>query len=227
MSATKPLVLNNREEERTWKQYAVWAGVVVCTIVAAWLQLHAIAAKSLWFDEGTSIAIARLDWFNFLRLMWRREMNMVLYYLLLRGWLHLGDSVAWIRGLSVIFATAAIPAIFVLGRKMLGTSAGIISAAPAEWLQVLVSGSSQPATRGSATPSAATAAGASTGSISLLGASRAEASRADAGAPAMATVSPAQTASARAVVAYSVRTRAIRSASASAVEAVSLAGALP
>ena len=50
------------------------------------------------------------------------------YYLLLRGWLHLGDSVAWIRGLSVIFAVAAIPAIFLLGRKMLGTSFGLISA---------------------------------------------------------------------------------------------------
>ena len=55
-------------------------------------------------------------------------MNMVLYYLLLRGWLHLGDSVAFIRGLSVVFAVAAIPAIFLLGRKMHGTSFGLISA---------------------------------------------------------------------------------------------------
>ena len=72
--------------------------------------------------------MARLDWFNFLRILWRREMNMVLYYLLLRGWLHLGDSVAFIRGLSVIFAVAAIPAIFLLGRKLLGTRFGLVSA---------------------------------------------------------------------------------------------------
>jgi 4-amino-4-deoxy-L-arabinose transferase-like glycosyltransferase len=72
--------------------------------------------------------MSRLDWFNFLRILWRREMNMALYYLLLRGWLHLGDSVAWIRGLSVIFAVAAIPAIFLLGRKMLGARFGLVSA---------------------------------------------------------------------------------------------------
>lgn len=102
--------------------------VAAISALGAALQLHAITAKSFWLDEGSSITMSRLDWFNFIRIMWRREMNMMLYYLLLRGWLHLGDSVAWIRGLSVVFAVAAIPAIFVLGRKMLGTSFGLVSA---------------------------------------------------------------------------------------------------
>ncbi len=53
---------------------------------------------------------------------------MVGYYLLLRGWLHFGDSVSYIRGLSVVFGVAAIPAIFLLGRKMKSTSFGLISA---------------------------------------------------------------------------------------------------
>lgn len=106
----------------------VWVALVAITALGAVLQLHAITAKSLWLDEGSSITMARLDWFNFLRIMWRREMNMMLYYLLLRGWLHLGDSVAWIRGLSVVFAVAAIPAIFLLGRKLLGTRFGLVSA---------------------------------------------------------------------------------------------------
>ena len=106
----------------------VWLALAAITGLGAALQLHAITAKSFWLDEGSSITMSRLDWFNFLRILWRREMNMVLYYLLLRGWLHLGDSVAWIRGLSVIFAVAAIPAIFLLGRKMLGTRFGLVSA---------------------------------------------------------------------------------------------------
>jgi mannosyltransferase len=55
-------------------------------------------------------------------------MNMVLYYLLLRGWLHFGDSVAFIRGLSVVFASAAIPAIFMLGRRLQGSVVGMVSA---------------------------------------------------------------------------------------------------
>lgn len=110
------------------RQVAVWATLAAVTVVGAWLQLHAIATKSLWLDEGSSITMARLDWFNLLRILWRREMNMVLYYLLLRGWLHLGDSVIFIRGLSVVFAVAAIPAVFLLGRKMQGTSFGLLSA---------------------------------------------------------------------------------------------------
>ncbi len=107
---------------------AIWLALVATTALGAVLQLHAITAKSFWLDEGSSITMSQLDWFNFLRILWRREMNMMLYYLLLRGWLHLGDSVAWIRGLSVIFAVAAIPAIFFLGRKMLGTRFGLVSA---------------------------------------------------------------------------------------------------
>ena len=110
------------------RQTVTWGSLAAITCLGAFLQLHAIAAKSLWLDEGSSITIAQLDWFNFCRILWRREMNMVLYYLLLRGWLHLGDSVAWIRGLSVVFAVAAIPTIFLLGRKMLGTGTGLISA---------------------------------------------------------------------------------------------------
>src|SRR5580658_5699079 len=106
----------------------VWLALAATTGLGVVLQLHAITAKSFWLDEGSSITMSRLDWFNFLRILWRREMNMVLYYLLLRSWLHLGDSVAWIRGLSVVFAVAAIPGIFLLGRKMLGTRFGLVSA---------------------------------------------------------------------------------------------------
>ncbi len=105
-----------------------WLAVAALTVLAAFLQLHAITAKSFWLDEGTSLAFAHLDAYNLLRILWRREMNMVLYYLLLRGWLHLGDSVAFIRGLSVVFATAAVPAIFLTGRKMGGTAVGLMGA---------------------------------------------------------------------------------------------------
>ncbi len=109
-------------------KFGTWAALAAITALGAFLQLHAIAAKSLWLDEGSSITMAHLDWFNFLRILWRREMNMVGYYLLLRGWLHFGDSVSYIRGLSVVFGVAAIPAIFLLGRKMKSTSFGLISA---------------------------------------------------------------------------------------------------
>jgi mannosyltransferase len=96
---------------------------------AASLRFHALAAKSFWFDEGVSVAIARLDWYNFARILWRREANMSLYYLLLRYWLHFGGSEFFVRALSVLFATASIPVIYLLGRRLFDSRVGLIAAA--------------------------------------------------------------------------------------------------
>jgi 4-amino-4-deoxy-L-arabinose transferase-like glycosyltransferase len=53
---------------------------------------------------------------------------MVLYYVLLRGWIRLGSSELVIRSLSVVAGVAAIPAIYVLGRRLFGPRAGRIAA---------------------------------------------------------------------------------------------------
>ncbi len=102
--------------------------VAALTVLSAALCIHGIAAKSLWTDEGVSVAFAKLDWYNFARILWRRELNMVLYYLLLRGWMHLGDSLAWIRALSLVPAVAAVPAIYALGKRLFGCPVGVIAA---------------------------------------------------------------------------------------------------
>lgn len=105
-----------------------WAIVALITGVAAVLRFHALSSKSFWFDEGVSVAIARLGWYDFARILWRREANMSLYYLLLRPWLHLGSSEAFIRSLSVLFALATIPAVYLLGRKLFDSRVGLIAA---------------------------------------------------------------------------------------------------
>jgi mannosyltransferase len=97
--------------------------------LAAVLRFHSLAAKSFWFDEGVSVAIARLDWYNFARILWRREANMSLYYLLLHYWLHFGGSEFFVRALSVLFAVASIPAIYLLGRRLFDSRVGLIAAA--------------------------------------------------------------------------------------------------
>ena len=96
--------------------------------VAALLRFHALGQKSVWIDEGVSIEMARLDWYNFLRILWRHEANMVLYTILLRGWLHFGQSEAFIRALSVVFSFATVPAIYVLARRMFSQRVGLIAA---------------------------------------------------------------------------------------------------
>ncbi|MBZ5706749.1 MAG: glycosyltransferase family 39 protein [Acidobacteriia bacterium] len=103
--------------------------LALITAAAALLRFHAITAKSFWFDEGVSVAVARLDWWNFVRILWRREANMSLYYLVLRPWLQFGQSEAFIRGLSVVFALAAVPALYLLGRRLFDSRTGLIVAA--------------------------------------------------------------------------------------------------
>jgi mannosyltransferase len=97
--------------------------------LAVVLRFHSLAAKSFWFDEGVSVAIARLDWYNFARILWRREANMSLYYFLLHYWLQFGGSEFFVRSLSVLFAIASVPAIYLLGRRLFDSRVGLIAAA--------------------------------------------------------------------------------------------------
>jgi mannosyltransferase len=102
--------------------------LTLITAFAAFLRFHALAARTFWFDEGVSVGIARLDWYNFGRILWRREANMSLYYLLLRGWLQLGQSEFFVRTLSVLLALATISVIYFLGRRLFDSRTGMISA---------------------------------------------------------------------------------------------------
>ena len=103
--------------------------LVLVAGLAAVLRFHSLAAKSFWFDEGVSVAIARLDWYNFARILWRREANMSQYYFLLHFWLRLGGSGFFVRALSVLFAVASIPVIYLLGRRLFDSRVGLIAAA--------------------------------------------------------------------------------------------------
>jgi mannosyltransferase len=90
-----------------------------------------LARKPFWFDESFSAVIAQLTWHDFVRLLWWREANMSLYYVLLRGWLHLdpGFGPFFIRSFSVLASLATLPAIFWLGCKLFDRRVGVIAVA--------------------------------------------------------------------------------------------------
>jgi uncharacterized membrane protein len=98
------------------------------TLAAVFLRFHGIAAKSFWLDEGISVGIARLPWSQFAYLLWHREANMALYYLLLRFWVMFGGSEGFVRGLSVLFSVATVPVIDALGTRLFGRAAGLAAA---------------------------------------------------------------------------------------------------
>lgn len=132
MAAANPTADPQPPKPSSISRFTIGVEIVFLVLAAgfgAWLRLSHIAARSLWVDEGSSVAIARLDWWNFFRLLWRREANMSLYYLLLRGWLHFGASEAWVRGLSALFGVLAIPAIYSMARRMWGVATAVMAAA--------------------------------------------------------------------------------------------------
>ncbi len=98
-------------------------------VAAASLRFLFLVQKPFWFDECFSVEVARLSWHDFGRLLWRREANMSLYYLMLRGWLHFGSSPFLIRSLSVIFSLASLPAVFWLASKVFDRRVGLIAVA--------------------------------------------------------------------------------------------------
>jgi hypothetical protein len=114
--------------------HPLWTPVSIAALMllgaaAAVLRFSFLVRKPFWFDECFSVEVARLGWTDFCRLMWRREANMSLYYLLLRGWLHFGSSPFFIRSLSVIISLVTLPAIFWLASQLFDRRTGLLAVA--------------------------------------------------------------------------------------------------
>ena len=108
---------------------AHWFALSLLFAAGAAVRFLCLACKPFWFDECFSVEVARIDWQNFLHLLWWREANMSLYYVLLRMWLHLGHSPLFIRSLSAVIATATLPAVYWLARQLYDRRVAVIAAA--------------------------------------------------------------------------------------------------
>jgi mannosyltransferase len=102
--------------------------LLVIVAVGAALRFHLLEVRGFG-DEAARWTFASLPWSSFWKEVGRDEINMVFYYLLLRGWLVLGDSEWIIRSLSVVLGVATLPALYLLGSRLFGRKAGLISAA--------------------------------------------------------------------------------------------------
>jgi mannosyltransferase len=105
-----------------------WALLASITLLAFYLRLHALGARSFWFDECVSAGIARLHWSQFFLALWNREANMSLYYALLHFWMWMGTSESTLHGLSVLFSVATVPLIYLLAQGLFGHRAGFFAA---------------------------------------------------------------------------------------------------
>lgn len=101
--------------------------IALLTLVAGALRFYHLTARSLTLDDGFSLFIVRTDRAEFLHSL-ASELNMALYYILLRCWLQVGHSEFWVRLLSVLLATATIPAIYCVGARLFGRGGGLVAA---------------------------------------------------------------------------------------------------
>ena len=107
----------------------VWL-LTLLTLAGAWLRFSHLGVKSLWLDEGATYTLARVPWHRFTWIWWHGEANLqTIYFLLMRGWIHLGSSEELLRMPSAIFGTMAIPLLYLVTRKFAGVTAAVAAAA--------------------------------------------------------------------------------------------------
>lgn len=124
--------VNSAESPATQAESAglfTWAAVLLLSGAALGIRLWCLVCKPFWFDECFSVEIARISWSNFFHLLWWREANMSLYYLLLRIWLQFGQSPYFIRSLSAVIGAATVPAIYWLAKVLYDRRVALIAAA--------------------------------------------------------------------------------------------------
>jgi uncharacterized membrane protein len=104
--------------------------LLLLTLAAAGLRLLHLGSKSLWLDEGATVALARASWQRFAWIWWHGEANLqTVYFLMMRGWVHGGLSEVWLRLPSALFGIASVPMLYIVGRRLLPAGAALAAAA--------------------------------------------------------------------------------------------------
>jgi uncharacterized membrane protein len=85
------------------------AGFAIVLLLYVAARANGLTDTCLWFDEIFSVHAAQHSWDSILSFVALDLIHPPLFYLVLKFWLSLGgDSVLWLRGLSVGFAIAAL-----------------------------------------------------------------------------------------------------------------------
>lgn len=101
--------------------------VGLATLATFVLGVIGLGTDSFWVDDGFTLTHARLGTGEFFRVIGDQEMNGSLYTTFMHLWAGLGTSEAWVRFPSVVFATAAVPVLFVLGRRLFDERVAVVA----------------------------------------------------------------------------------------------------
>lgn len=104
--------------------------LTLITLAGAALRFSHLGSKSLWIDEGATVALARASWRHFAWVWWHGEANLqTIYFLLMRGWIHAGDGETRLRLPSALFGIASIPLTYLLARKFMAATPALCASA--------------------------------------------------------------------------------------------------
>lgn len=107
---------------------APWLMVFI-TLLGGFLRALMLSDKGMWLDETFSVWLASRDIPEMLQWIVQIDQHPPLYYLLLHFWIKLnGASPYDVRLISVIFGMAAIPVIYLIGKRMAGVTVGLAAA---------------------------------------------------------------------------------------------------
>lgn len=102
--------------------------VLAATALSFVLGLLQLGSDSFWVDDGFTLTHTSLGDDQFWRVIADHEMNGAFYSVLMHGWVQFGQSETWMRLPSVVFAAAAVPVLFLLGRRLFDERVGLTAA---------------------------------------------------------------------------------------------------
>ena len=105
--------------------FALGAVTVLGFLLRAW----ELGAKGLWLDEAFSVWLGWQPLGELLAWVVKIDQHPPLYYALLHLWIKIaGDSPDNVRMLSAVLGTLTIPVMYLLGRRLMGTTVGLLAA---------------------------------------------------------------------------------------------------
>ncbi|MCJ7811131.1 MAG: glycosyltransferase family 39 protein [Dehalococcoidia bacterium] len=105
-----------------------WVGVAILTGAALLLRLYRLGSQGLWFDKAYTLFIARIPAVEAWRALVVDGVHPPLFYALQKAALALGQSEFALRLPSAVFGAAAVPLVYILGRRWAGWGTGALAA---------------------------------------------------------------------------------------------------
>ena len=113
-----------------WRKSYIWTHPSFSLfLVGLVLRLFRIGKQSFWFDEAYTVLIAKMPLQDELQALLADGVHPPLHYLLAKVLLVFGDNEIVMRLPSALLGALAVPLVYQLGKRYIGETAGLLSAA--------------------------------------------------------------------------------------------------